>query len=231
MKKLFVIAAMIAACSTVSAQFTNSYAGSSSTSVQSDGWSTLYVQYNPITLSNSNDDAIDSDLTGITLGYNKVFGISKSKPLYVEIGAGLTYAWHSDTEEVNDYTERENTTTLLSLKVPVSILYNYRIPNSTFSICPFTGLTFRYNLSGNSKQDYSGRDANNYEDLDINLFDKDDMGSDDATYKRFQIGWQIGLSAKFSDKYVLGISYDYDLSGIAKKLKVNTTSITFGYSF
>lgn len=56
-----------------------------------------------------------------------------------------------------------------------------------------------------------------------------DMGGTDATWNRFQIGWQIGLNARFNSKFLLGLSYGTDFSEIHKKGKIKTTSITIGY--
>jgi len=79
-------------------------------------------------------------------------------------------------------------------------------------------------------------DAYDYYDEDelsqeYNLFDKSDMDSSDATWKRLQVGWQIGVNARFSGKFMVGLSYGSDFSEIRKKVKVNTTSISLGYCF
>lgn len=50
MKKLFIIAALAVVCTSVSAQFAKS---KSASTAKSDGWSTIYLQYNPMTF---NDD-------------------------------------------------------------------------------------------------------------------------------------------------------------------------------
>lgn len=224
MKKFLVITAMIAVCSTASAQFTNSSAGGSSTSVQSDGWSTIYVQYNPIKIE-------DAGFTGFSIGYNKAFSISQSTPIYIEAGVGLTYAWYSDEYE-DDYYDGsvETKMNMLSLKVPVSIFYDFQIPNSSISIYPFAGVTLRYNLSGKYKVEYSGEIGDYVEGVDSDIFDEDDMG-EGAAYKRFQIGWQIGVNARFNNKFLVGVSYGSDFSEIAENTKLSTTSITLGYCF
>ena len=51
----------------------------------------------------------------------------------------------------------------------------------------------------NLKSGYSATDSE-WEDafgmkVDKNPFDKKDMGNEDSTFKRFQVGWHIGLNA------------------------------------
>ena len=57
------------------------------------------------------------------------------------------------------------------------------------------------------------------------------MGDDDATWNRFQLGWQIGVNARINSSFLLGVSYGTDFSEIAEKIKIQTTSVTLGYCF
>ena len=199
--KLFAIVALLATCTTASAQFTNS--GSNSTSeVDTEGWSSLYVQYNPMSIK-------DLDLNGFSLGFNKAFSISNSIPLYVETGAGLQYAMGAQDDI--DYN-------LFSVKIPVSLMYKYQFNNSDFAIAPYAGIDFRGNILG--KMEDEGNDAN--------IFDEDDMEGQEA--KRFQVGWHVGLNAYYG-KVMLGVSYGTDLNKFIYDEKIKTTSITLGYCF
>ena len=96
---------------------------------------------------------------------------------------------------------------------------------------PFIGATLRYNLSGTLKYEVSSLDYSEKYDL----FDKKDMEEinflDGKAWKRFQLGYQIGLKARFGQNFMAGLSYGNDLSEIAYKTKVQTTSITVGYTF
>ena len=114
------------------------------------------------------------------------------------------------------------------MKVPLNFVYRYNIPNSNIALCPFAGVTLRFNLFGKEKLDW---DIEDEEPEELDLFDKDDMGSQDATWKRFQIGWQIGAKALFNNKVTLGVSYGSDFSEIVKKTKVNTTTVSLGFIF
>lgn len=232
--RLLVAAALLAVATSASAQFTNSSSSGSSTSVGSnEGWSTFYVQYNPIK-AHWEDHGEDEDysLNGFTVGYNHAFSVSKSIPLFVETGLGLQYAMYSDEVLIGwDNTTGEDVNgdvkwNVLSLKVPVNIMYKWNIPNSKVALMPFLGLSLRFNLLANGN---TTNDDYDY-DEDFNMFDEDDMG-EDGTWNRFQVGWQIGVNAQFNDSWLVGVSYGTDFSEIWEDTKVKTTSITLGYCF
>lgn len=232
--KLLAAAALLAVGTSASAQFSNSSSRSART-VSTDGWSTIYVQYNPVSLAFDDDDYDDVSFNGFSFGYNHAFSVSKSIPLFVEAGVGLQYAtWSDDVtlygyDEYGDFIEAdgEQKINLFSLKVPVSLMYKWDIPSSKVSLIPFLGVTMRYNLSGKRNDT-----ADDYDyDEDLNLFDEDDMGDKDYTWKRFQLGWQIGVNARISNSFLLGVSYGTDFSEIVKDGKLKTTSVTVGYCF
>ena len=259
--KSIATAALLAVSLSASAQFTNSGSSTKSTSVaNTNGWSTIWVQWNPSKIKIDRKEADDKSFTGLSFGYSQAFNITPSLPLFVEAGLGIQYSFHTeklaeeladeynmdeeDLEEIMDPKEKFN---LFSVKIPVNLTYKFDIPNSSFSIAPYFGLTMRFNLSGKAKMEYnltsdaedhlrsngwSKKDIEEtFGDKDRNLFDKKDMGSDKNTWKRFQLGWQLGVNARIKDTFLVGVSYGTDFSEIAEKSKVRTTSITLGYTF
>lgn len=250
--RLVAAAALMAVCTGAFAQFSNSSSSSSSTAGASDGWNTVYLQWNPITFAPDKGD--NTGFTGFSAGYNKAFSVSSSAPLYVEAGIGLQYMFHSedmdefawyfqdeDGDDRSYYGEADNTLkySMLSFKVPVSFMYKWNIPNSSVALAPFVGLDLRFNVLAQEKISFD--DSGDQEDFDDaadeygfddshNLFSKDDMGSKDATWKRFQIGWHSGVNAYFG-KFLVGVSYGSDFSEIAKKCKLHHASFTLGYTF
>ncbi len=202
--KLFAAAAMLAACTTASAQFSNAKGGSSESSAS--GWSTVWVQYNPTTVSA--DGGGSSSATGFSAGYSRAFSVSKSIPLYVEGGAGLQYTWAS--EDGVD-------TKWLSVKIPVDVTYKFQIPNSSIAILPYAGLNFRVNVWGEG-------------DNSVDLFDKDKMG-DDFVWNRFQVGWRAGAKAHFGNSFMVGVGYGHDFSELSKGVKLGEWSLQLGYMF
>lgn len=226
--KLLVTTALLAVGVNASAQFTNSK--SSSSAVSPNGWNTIWVQYNPTNFDTdiSGLSAICGDnLTAFSVGYSHAFSMSKSTPIYIEAGLGLQYTYGSENIG-SDYDDDaySTKTSLFSAKVPVNIMYNWQINNSNIAITPYVGLTFRCNIVGKLKEHYLFVSD---EDEDFNLFDEDDMGG--YSWKRFQIGWQIGVNARFNNQFLIGVSYGTDFSEICKSTKLKTTSITLGYCF
>lgn len=165
---LALVAAMMIS-TTSFAQFSQSKSSSNSSNEISKGWNSLYVQYNSIgtsySLSSFNDrdedygdeyqKAIDNSglsdkLNAFSIGYNRAINLTPSTPLYLEVGAALQYAFYSD-----DYSEDYDyfnyyykfTGSMLTAKVPVSLLYHVAIPNSDFAIEPFAGIDFKYNIT------------------------------------------------------------------------------------
>jgi hypothetical protein len=181
------------------------------------GWSSVYFQYNPMTLAVDIQGYDDLSFNGFTFGYNKAYGIAGNTPLYIEVGGSLLATFYSDSEDGDDIS-----VSMVSVKVPASLVYKWQVSN-TVAILPYAGLTARFNVLGKESSD-------NMDD-DINLFDKKDMGSKDATWKRLQLGYQIGANVMFNNQWHLGLAYGSDFSEICKKEKFNTTSLTIGYDF
>ncbi|MDE7118066.1 MAG: PorT family protein [Bacteroidaceae bacterium] len=219
--KFFAVAACLAISSGAYAQFTNSSSHSSSANVNTDEWSTIWVEYNPMNLEYDTKGADDQSLTGFSAGYSRAFSLSQSAPLFLEAGLGLQYANFSESLD-EYYEDYEMKFSMWSVKAPVNLLYNFAIPNSSISLAPFAGITLRYNVSGTLK--YETDDDSEK----CNIFDKGDM---EEAWKRFQIGWQIGVKARFGQNFMAGLSYGSDFSEIAKKTKLQTTSLTIGYTF
>lgn len=224
--KILAMASLFAVATNASAQFTNTTRKSPSSSVGTnvDGWSTLWVEWNPSLLKYDVKDADDVSFTGFSVGYSQAFSVAPS--LFMEVGGGIQYLSNNESIDSEDI---EIKTNLVSAKVPVNLIYAFQIPNSSVSLLPFVGANLRYNLSG--KQKYEFEDYDDEASEEFNLFDKDDMGSSSDTWKRLQIGYQIGVKARFSESFLVSLSYGSDLSEIAKKTKFSTTSITIGYTF
>ena len=62
------------------------------------------------------------------------------------------------------------------------------------------------------------------EDMDMNMLDG-------KAWNRLQVGWQIGLKARLGSSFLVGLSYGNDMSEIAKKTTISTTSLTVGFAF
>lgn len=252
--KFLALAAAMMISTTSFAQFSQSKSSSSSSNEISKGWNSLYVQYNSIgtsySLSSFNDrdydygdkyqKAIDNSglsekLNAFSIGYNRAINLTPSTPLYLEVGAALQYAFYSDEVDLDDYRETtlKITGSMLTAKIPVSLLYHVAIPNSDFAIEPFAGIDFKYNIIGTAKSEetYNYYDETKKDEDKIdNIFDKKDCDGHQAN--RFQAGWHVGANFVYKKAFI-GISYGQDFSKFHDDidLKFKTLSATLGYRF
>lgn len=211
--KFIVMATFFVVSTSAMAQFTNTKPTGSSSIANTDGWNSFWVEWNPSVLSPKHGDS--ESFTAFSLGVSKAFSITSSAPVFLEPGFGAQYSFASDFMDIDDISFN-----MLSVKVPLSLIYKFDIPNSSFVLMPNAGLDFRFNILAKMSDD----------DDSISLFDKDDMGSGN-TWNRFQIGWHIGLKACIGEGFLIGASYGTDFSEIADKLHVNTTTVSLGFTF
>jgi hypothetical protein len=192
-------------------------------------WSTFYIQWNPSSIKP--DGGSSESFNGYSIGYNKAISLTQSQPIFLELGLAAQYSYKNkkDTNEgyISGYgwysNDVESTFTMVSAKIPVQLDYVFNIPNTNIDLVPNLGLDLRFNIIGKVKQEAGGDSES------IDLFDDDDMG--DNAWKRFQIGWHIGINAMFNKQFMVGLSYGSDFSEIAEKTKINTTSLTVGLCF
>lgn len=243
----FVLACLVCFVLNASAQFSNN--GSSNATISDNsGWNTIYVEWNPSTMSFSgNNKKIDfyGGFTGFSIGYSRTILISQKLPLFVDAGVAWQFSFKSKSES-SKRNDESTKLSLLSLKLPVNLVYKFDIPNCPISLMPFVGVTFRGNVWGKMKwKEYDNYYEEN-DDYSASLFDKHDMGylvgyhiqhidydkyDYDYTWKRLQMGWQAGLKAYIANKFIVSGSYGTDFNEIVKDYKVHTGTVSVGYTF
>lgn len=249
MKKLFFSVALMATSLLASAQ---------------TGHASFYVQYNSLGVGEFADvlddmDAENNKLNGLTVGGSKAFSVTSSLPLFVEVGAGLTYAWAKiyDEEETEDcpldcgdeFSVASKTTSQhLMVNVPVNVMYKFQIPNTSIILEPYVGLNVKGHILGQmkSKMKYEAccddmedvmdemMEEMDEDDMSSNYFDKDDMGGKKYVAKRVNIGWQVGANVDFGKAFV-GVSYGSDFGKFMESgkddWKFSATNVTVGLRF
>lgn len=205
--KFFAAAALLAVSIEANAQFTNNSGGSSRSGSGTDGWNVVWAEYNPIRVNiEEGDESEHISMSGFSVGFSHAFSLSQETPILLEAGIGMQYA---------NYSKNNYDLTIWSIKLPVNILYDFALPNSSISIAPYAGLLLRFNVAG--PMEYKGSDAGD--------------AFDDGDWNRFQIGWHVGVKARFAQKFMVGVSYGSDFSEITDDAKVQTTSISVGFAF
>lgn len=251
--KSLLLVALLAIASSVSAQFANtnvSSSGNKMRSVDTEGWEKVYASYNPLKIVSDSKNGIDRDFTAFSLGYSKGYSISKDFPLFAEVGVEATYGFNTldkDDEDMEHletyYGDLEVKNTYLSVNVPINLAYKFTLAEKNISIVPYVGVNLKGNIIAKSKMDFVDFDDDGYydsekefwEDYDdmkqeMNMFDKKDVGSKDAQWKRVQFGYQLGIGLYYNQIYV-GVGHSKDMSELCKKVKMSKTSITLGYTF
>ena len=241
-KHIFVITAMLMS-TTAFAQFTHS-GGRNPSSVEK-GWNSIYASYNMLKYSQEMF-GYNKAYNGFSIGYDRAIGLTSKIPFYVEIGGAIQYA--GQNIKANDEDNVKATSNLLSVKVPVSILYRWNVANSNWSIIPKAGFDGRFNVLGKGKETYTDSDyshkltttTNRY-----NMFKEGENGKDGYNglnasgdkCSRFQVGWHVGANVEYKS-LLLGITYGADMNAFCKEyyesisnIHFKTLSITIGYKF
>lgn len=271
--KPFLLSALLVASAPAFAQFSNKNDGGKARRSATSGsyrnadnksYQRVEISYNPLSINidtgDDDDDDYSKDLTGFSVGYTKGFSILKEYPLFVEVGAQLTYAWWSedakddgdgfedlggdelfdydpDVSDVADGKSIKNSAKYLGLSIPVNLAYKFAIPNSQFTVTPFVGITLIGNIISSSKTEVTYDIT--YYDTDETVTKTSDKEYDnfdkkevgkDAKWDRFQIGWNIGAGVNYKNYYA-GLKYGSDLTEVAEETKKSNWAITVGYSF
>mgnify|MGYP003310285130 CR=1 FL=1 len=199
MKKLFSISvALFAFCAMASAQSM----GGGSTS-----FGTLSLSYNAMNLKMSYEgESATESMTGLSLTWTNANAIGTAAPLYFEYGLGAQFSFKS---------KNNTTVNFLSAKIPLSILYNFEIPGTSFAIAPYAGLDAVCYFMGKSKYSYGGE-----------TYESDVFKDGDPKYNRFNIGWHIGAKVLINTMFV-GFAYEGPILGFYSKdgLKVNSNQV------
>ena len=187
-------------------------AASVSLSAQSTGM-TIRAGYSPYTFKS---DGSSINTSGVMAGFSAGNYVSSSVPLYVDYGVDLHYAWKS--WKVGDERLKMN---FLSGVIPVNFGYKFDVQGSVLSFSPYAGLAAGINIVANGT--YDGESAS--------LFDSDDDG--DGSWKRFQLGAQVGIKITINNKIVIGYEFRPFITEVAESTKssYNTFYISLPLNF
>lgn len=122
-------------------------------------------------------------LNGVNLQYLHGFRVTKKVPLFIEIGADISY--NTKSYKFQEYGIKSKLS-IVSGRIPVNISYRFNIVKN-FSIQPYTGCYFRIN----------------------EFIDRGHVATGHVDPETIQAGWQIGLGFNVSKLY-LGLQYGFD---------------------
>lgn len=186
-----------------------------------------------------NQDADIEHPKGFEIGYLQGINLTSKMPLFLELGGNVTWTHSKEENNWNESgveIEKETKNTFMNVNIPVQAAYKFAFTNSAFKILPFFGFNFKFNIIGKYKEhkeaEFMGVEQET--DTKISYFDKDDMGSKDATANRFQLGLNMGVGVNINSFYV-GWRFQPDMIKYIKhdddKVSSNTNFITVGLNF
>ena len=217
----FLLACLLCGQTLLHAQFVEK---TKSTLTDSDRstWRGLRLAYDRSILKSTSDDSdLKQGFNGFTVSYVQAWNISKRLPLFVEAGGGLSFSRHSFDSSEGDITLKTSHN-LLGLYIPANVVYKISI-NDKLALKPYTGIYLRLGLLGKEKYE-AGVEGNTASDS-YSVY-----GEDGCDWKRFQAGWQIGITADYG-QYNFGIGYGIDFNKMAPEARFNTFSLRAGLNF
>ena len=122
----------------------------------------------------------------------------------------LHYAWK--TWNVIDEKLKLN---FLSAVIPVNIGYKFDVQGSVLSFSPYAGLAAGINIVANGS--YDGESES--------LFDND---GESGSWKRFQLGAQVGIKITVNNKFVLGYEFRPFITEVSESLKSSFNTFYIG---
>lgn len=115
-------------------------------------------------------------------------------------GDVVKYEWETEYVE-EDYTIKRN---YLNISIPVNVAYKFAFESSeNFTIVPFIGPNFKFNLLGVSKYASGGETAkiNHFKDTEV-------LGNEKA--RRLQVGLNLGIGVNICQKLYVGYKFQPD---------------------
>ncbi len=241
------LAVAFSTAASASAQFTNTKSSTANKGI---------CDYNRIALSYNNthfgfNEYLGSDnnfnLNGFGVNYIHGFSVSKRLPMFIETGVNFNFELESkisNKQIYNDWIRTKSTKQFINMQVPVNFTYRFTITDGVY-VAPYAGLNFKLNIIGRYKDEMKTSfsdselkdlfvDPEDFEGKWISVFSKRDMGSNDYTCNRFQVGWHIGAGLTYKSFY-LGLQYGTDFTPIYKykddKINTGNLKVSLGYTF
>lgn len=180
----------------------------------SDG--TFFAGYDYTTMAIDQQGVDDVTYHGVSVGFNYFFPLAGN--LGLTTGLKGQYFFRNDTEGI--YTHKDN---MFSGVIPVNLTFDWHLTHG-FALAPYGGLYGRYNFMAHAVTEEQGKSGHE----SVSQFDKNYMTD---PFKRFQYGWEVGVTARFSDMVTVGASYWHDLNKICRSTKLYGIGIMLGANF
>lgn len=194
--------------------------GMTATANDLNAYNLVGISYDNTTIMSSENIILLNESTstwgfnGFGFEYTHGFGITDN-PMFIEVGGKFSFLFNNRKENNRDY-ENKLSTSFVRLNIPVSYAYQFDLGNE-FSLIPYGGFDFRFNLAGSSKRKNVDKVDHSIDKKTLNWFNKDDASElifdEDygPTWSRFQFGWHIGVRCQY-DRYFASLNYGTDFN-------------------
>ncbi len=220
--KFLAVAVLAAFAANASAQLTK----------DTKGWTRVEVSFDAQKMKvKDGNDSWESDngkTKGAAIAFMKGVNITSKMPLFLDLGARLSWT-HSKDSYSNSVSSSDSKTTFMNIAVPVNVAYKLSFASSPINIVPFFGPNFKFNFYGRTKTTTTmgGKET----EAKVKwLSDKD--GGYDA--RIFQFGLNLGVGVNIN-KFYVGYTFQPDLSSYVKdddyKLKTINNYVSVGINF
>lgn len=136
------------------------------------------------------------DINVLSFGYMHSMKFCGTRHSFLQVGGMLSYSW---AERDVDYYQNVNCKlAMISLEVPVDVMYRLPFADGSCALEPYVGFSFAGYLYGDLKNDMTSS---------INVFDKDVEGH----LSRFMFRARAGLNISFGHVY-FGGEYSHDIN-------------------
>lgn len=190
------------------------------------GWTRVELSFDAhkFKMKNSNTTWEGDKQKGAAIAFMKGVNITSRMPLFLDLGARLTWL-HSKDEWTAGNTEYTRKTTFMNVAVPVNAAYKLSFASSPISIVPFFGPNFKFNFYGRTKTEFGNQETK------IKWL-KDGENGYDA--RIFQFGLNLGVGVNIQRFYV-GYNFQPDLTSYVKsgdyKSKTINNYVSLGINF
>ena len=206
---LIVAAIMLSFSTSASAQFMSANGGSNNTSI--GAFKTFWLSYAPTNLKE--DNVSESGANTFSLGITSASPLSGSSFFY-EFGGFVDWLNYSDS-----YSGLSANINMIGIKAPLNLMYPFDFADNIV-LYPYAGLHAKGFIIANASAKYDG------EKETINLYEEE------SDLKRFALGYQLGIRARFPS-FIVGVGYEDLLTSIVdgEDIKVNSITISVGIPF
>ena len=170
---------------------------------------TLELIYSPVSFSVNGTSYYNMNAVGVD--FNQSYTIVDDSSFYLLYGGVLQYTWGGKGF-------MENNMKFFTAAIPLSLGYDFAIPNTKFSVLPYAGLNVYDHIVGTSGN--------------VDLFDSYQMGG--KKFDDFGFGWQAGVKLVYGS-VILSAGYQGPLtslySGDNMEINLSQVNIALGIRF